>query len=104
MTVAALAWLVWREPPTWHRIVAILLTFAGTVLVSGPEPLGELSLSTAALLIGVLTLPTYSAYILFAKPLAGRYSPLTVSHLWVWIRSSAAAAVPVPHSSALAGT
>ena len=76
--VAAVAWLLWREPLTWHKIVAIVLTFAGTVLVSGPEVLGEISLTGPALLVGVATPVTYAAYSLFGKPLAARYSPLTI--------------------------
>ena len=78
VTVAAAAWLLWREPFTWHKVVAIILTFAGAVLVSGPEALGEMRLTGPALLVGMATPVTYAAYSLFGKPLAARYSPLTI--------------------------
>jgi len=78
VTVAAVAWLLWREPLTRHKVVAIVLTIAGTVLVSGPEALGAMRLTGPAILVGVATPVTYAAYSLFGKPLADRYSPLTI--------------------------
>ena len=39
--VTVVAWLVWRESLTWNKVVAIILTFVGTVLVSGLDVLGQ---------------------------------------------------------------
>jgi drug/metabolite transporter (DMT)-like permease len=76
--VTAVAWLLWREPLTAVKWLAIVLTFAGTVLVSGLDTLGKMNLTGLSLLIGVGTPVTYAAFSIFGKPLAGRYAPLTI--------------------------
>ncbi|MBC8447781.1 MAG: EamA family transporter [Chloroflexi bacterium] len=76
--VAVAAWLLWREPLTRRKGLAIVLTFAGTVLISGLDALGRMELSVPALLVGLSTPVTYAAYSLFGKPIAGRYHPLTI--------------------------
>jgi len=76
--VAVAAWWLWREPLTRRKGLAVILTFAGTVLVSGLNVLGRMRLSGPGLLVGLATPATYAAYSLFGKPLAGRYGPLTI--------------------------
>ena len=76
--VSVTAWLLWSEPLTVRKIVAIILTFAGTLLVTGLDALGEISLSLPGLLVGLATPVTYAAYSLFGKPVAGRYRPLAI--------------------------
>lgn len=76
--VAVAAWLLWSEPLTVRKMVAIILTFTGTLLVTGLDTLGEISLSLPGLLVGIATPVTYAAYSLFGKPIAGRYHPLTI--------------------------
>jgi len=76
--VSVTAWLLWREPLTVRKIVAVILTFTGTLLVTGLDALGEIRLSLPGLLVGLATPVTYAAYSLFGKPVAGRYRPLTI--------------------------
>jgi len=75
--VTVVAWLLWGESLTWKKVVAILLTFAGTVLVSGLDVLGEAQLSLGGLLIGLGTPITYALWTLFAKKAQGDHNPMT---------------------------
>jgi drug/metabolite transporter (DMT)-like permease len=75
--VAVVAWLIWQERLTWSKIVAILLTFVGTVLVSGLDVLGQAELSLGGLLVGLGTPVTYAGWNLFGKKVRGRYNSAT---------------------------
>ena len=75
--VALVAWVIWRESLTWKKIVAILLTFVGTVLVSGLDVLRQADISLVGMLIGLGIPITYAAWNLFGKKVRQRYSPLT---------------------------
>ena len=75
--VAVTAWLIWHESLTWSKLVAILLTFLGTVLVSGLDVLGQAELSLGGLLVGLGTPITYAAWNLFGKKVRERYNPAT---------------------------
>jgi len=75
--VAVIAWMLWREPLNWSKILAILATFVGTVLVSGLDVLGQAELSLGGLLIGLGIPATYAAWTLFGKKNREGYNPLT---------------------------
>jgi drug/metabolite transporter, DME family len=75
--VAIVAWFLWRESLTWSKIVAILLTFLGTVLVSGLDVLGQAELSAGGLLVGLGVPITYASWTLFGKKARETYNPLT---------------------------
>ena len=75
--VVVAAWLIWHESLTWSKLVAILLTFLGTVLVSGLDVLGQAELSLGGLLVGLGTPITYAAWNLFGKKVRERYNPAT---------------------------
>jgi len=76
--VTIAAWLLWREPLTRRKVLAIVLTFAGTVLISGLDVLGKVRLSVPGLLVGMGVPVTYATYNLFGKKLAGRYRSPTI--------------------------
>jgi drug/metabolite transporter (DMT)-like permease len=75
--VAIAAWLIWREPLTWQKILAVILAFTGTVLVSGVDVLGQLDLSLSGLLIGLGIPVFYASWNLLSKRVRGQYGPLT---------------------------
>jgi drug/metabolite transporter (DMT)-like permease len=75
--VAVIAWLVWREPLTWKKVVSIVLTFVGTVMVSGLDVLRQADLSWAGILIGLGIPITYAGWNLFGKKVRQDYTPLT---------------------------
>jgi drug/metabolite transporter (DMT)-like permease len=75
--VAVAAWIIWRESLTWSKILAIILTFVGTVLVSGLDALGQADLSLAGLLVGLGIPILYAAWNLFGKKVRQSYNPFT---------------------------
>jgi drug/metabolite transporter (DMT)-like permease len=75
--VAIVAWLIWGEPLTGRKIVAIVLTFVGTVLVSGVNVLGEADLTLFGFLVGLGTPVTYAGWNLFIKKVRDGYNPFT---------------------------
>jgi drug/metabolite transporter (DMT)-like permease len=75
--VAVGARLIWHEPLTRGKIVAILFTFAGTILVSGLDALGQARLSVEGLLVGLGTPFFYACWNLFSKKARQTYNPFT---------------------------
>lgn len=78
VVVTIAAWLMWREPLTIRKIGAIVLTFSGTVLISGLDILGNTQLTVQGRLVGFSIPVIYATFILFGKQVAGRYHPLTI--------------------------
>jgi drug/metabolite transporter (DMT)-like permease len=76
--VAVVAWLVWQEALTGRKILAIVLTFVGTVLVSGVKVLGQTQLTLGGFLVGLGTPLMYAAWNLFGKQVRGDYGPFTI--------------------------
>jgi drug/metabolite transporter (DMT)-like permease len=76
--VAVVAWFIWQESLTWRKIAAILLTFAGTVLVSGLAEQGGASMTTVGLLVGLGVPVSYAGWSLFGKKLRSGYEALVV--------------------------
>jgi drug/metabolite transporter (DMT)-like permease len=75
--VTVAAWLLWHESLSWSKIVAIVLTFAGTVLVSGLDVLGESQLTLIGLLVGFGTPTFYASWNLFGKKARQTNNPVT---------------------------
>jgi drug/metabolite transporter (DMT)-like permease len=75
--VAIVASLIWAEPLTGRKIVAIVLTFVGTVLVSGIDVLGETGITLGGFLIGLGIPLSYASWNLFGKRVRGDYNPVT---------------------------
>lgn len=76
--VAVVARLVWQESLTWRKVAAIVLTFVGTVLVSGVDVLREAEISWFGLLVGLGIPITYAGWTLLNKKVRANYTPLTV--------------------------
>jgi drug/metabolite transporter (DMT)-like permease len=75
--VAIVAWLIWNESLTWSKILAIILTFVGTVLVSGLDVLGQTEMSLGGFLVGLGIPIGYAAWNLFGKKVRKLYNPFT---------------------------
>ncbi len=75
--VAIAARFIWHEPLTRPKVLAIILTFAGCLLISAPG-LGSAPLTLPGLLAGLGVPVTYSACSLFGKQVAGRYAAPTI--------------------------
>lgn len=79
--VVLAAWLLWKEPLTWRKIIGVLLAFAGIVLVTGPNELTKTSVSGLAWLAAISLPVAYAAWNLFGKSLRGRYeAPTTFAY------------------------
>jgi drug/metabolite transporter, DME family len=76
--VAIVAHLIWRESLNRVKIIAIVLAFAGTAIVSGPNVLGALNLPLQGYLIGLGIPIFYSAWTLFGKRVRRDYNPATM--------------------------
>lgn len=76
--VTVMARLIWREPLTWPKIAAIVLTLTGCVLVAGLEKLAGTNLTAGGLILGLSAALTYGSFSLFSRHLTGRYSPWTI--------------------------
>jgi drug/metabolite transporter (DMT)-like permease len=76
--VAVAAWVIWREPLTWWKVLAIILTFVGTVLVSGLGGLGETEFTVAGLLVGLGIPIGYATWNLLGKQARASHPPATV--------------------------
>jgi DME family drug/metabolite transporter len=79
--VAVAAWLIWRESLTWNKILAIILTFAGTVLVTGLGILSQFQLTLPGLLVGLAIPFTYALWNLLGKKVRERCNSFTT---WVY--------------------
>jgi drug/metabolite transporter, DME family len=70
--------LIWREALTRQKAIAVLLIFAGTVLISGVTAIGKQEISAAGVIAG-FSIPTlYAAWSLLGKKLRNDYSPLPI--------------------------
>jgi DME family drug/metabolite transporter len=76
--VALMARLIWQEPLTRYKVLAIVLTLAGCALVAGPEELAGVEFTAGGLLLGLAAALTYGGFSLFGRQVAPRYSPWTV--------------------------
>lgn len=75
VTIAAR--LIWGEALTGWKVVAIVLTFVGTVLVSGVGILSTTDWTWASLLVGLGTPITYAGWNLLIKKVRHAFNSLT---------------------------
>lgn len=76
--VTLMAWLLWREPLTRAKLLAVFLTLTGCVLVAGFSPSSALEITAGGLILGLVTAMAYGCFTLFGRPVAPRYSPWTL--------------------------
>jgi DME family drug/metabolite transporter len=75
--VTVAAWLIWHEPLTVAKLLAIVLTFVGTVLVSGIDLSGHSGLSVGGLFVGMAIPVLYASWNLLAKKVRQKHNPFT---------------------------
>jgi drug/metabolite transporter (DMT)-like permease len=74
--VALVAWLIWRELITSSKILAIILAFIGTVLVSGLNIMNQ-EINLSGLFIGFSIPILYAGWTLSTKKVREKYNPFT---------------------------
>jgi drug/metabolite transporter (DMT)-like permease len=76
--VVLFAWLLWHERPSRAQTAALLLAFAGCLLVTGAYDLRNSSLNWPGLLVALSTGVTYGTLTIFGKDAVKRYVPFTI--------------------------
>ena len=76
--VTIMAWFLFGERITARKSIAIMLAFAGTVLVSGITATGDWKIVPLGLLIALGSAITYGTLSLFGKKLSGEYNTWTI--------------------------
>ena len=76
--VAIVSWFVWREPLTRRKVAAVLLAFAGTILVSQLDWQAGSQITLKGFLVGLGTAVSFSNISLFGKKLSRDYNIWTI--------------------------
>ena len=76
--VTAAAWYLWQEAFTGRKLLAIVLAFAGAVLVAGPAEIKSSGFTFHGLLIGFCVPCLYASWNLFGKKVRMQYDALVV--------------------------
>jgi len=76
--VAIVAWLALREPLTRIKVFAILVAFAGCVLVARLDLLAQAKITPLGIAVGLGSAFFYGMFSIFGKQVTSRYSQWTV--------------------------
>ena len=76
--VTVMAWLIFKEPLTLRKIIAVTLAVAGTVLISGIWEMSTIRIPQLGLVASVSSAIFYGVFSLFGKKLTGDYNPWTI--------------------------
>jgi drug/metabolite transporter (DMT)-like permease len=76
--VTVIAWIVWKEPLTWRKVVAIVLAVIGTILIARLDRVGITDITPVGVLIGLGSAVAYGTFSLFGKKLGGSYNSWTI--------------------------
>lgn len=74
-----MSFFLFKEKITLKKAIAILLTFAGCLLVSGVFEAGENTITLKGFLIGICAGLGYALYSIFSRYALRKYHPLTVT-------------------------
>jgi drug/metabolite transporter (DMT)-like permease len=76
--VTIMGWLLWREPLTWRKIIAVFLAILGTLLIARLDGLGGVQITFLGLAVGLIAAVAYGGFSLFGKKLAADYHAWTI--------------------------
>jgi drug/metabolite transporter (DMT)-like permease len=76
--VTIMAWVLWREPLTPLKILAILIAGVGIVLIARLDNLAQSDITIYGLVIALLSAIAYGSFSLFGKKLSASYSSWTI--------------------------
>ena len=89
--VVLLSAVLWREPVTKKKLLALLLTLVGCALVCGVFS-GDLSVTVPGVLLGLGSGFFYALYSIFGRYALAHYPPLTVT-VWTFLFAGPASLV-----------
>ncbi|MGD8603389.1 MAG: DMT family transporter [Anaerolineales bacterium] len=75
--VSLAAWLLWREPLTRRKVMALMLAIGGMSLIAGVNVNSHLQITASGLVTALGAALAYSSLSLFGKKLSRDYSPFT---------------------------
>ncbi len=101
--VVVLAWLFLKEALNASKVVALLLTVCGILLVAGAYDPANLEVSPKVLFTGLLSGLTYGLYAIFGRPLAGHLSPAVILSYALGFGSVLLVVAALPTFDTLAG-
>ena len=76
--VTIMAWIIFKEALTKRKIVAVALSVAGTVLISGILGMSAIQISRLGLVASIFSAIFYGSFSLFGKKLKGDYNSWTI--------------------------
>ena len=76
--VTIMAWIIFKEALTVHKIVAVALSVVGTVLISGIWGMSAIQISRLGLVTALFSAIFYGSFSLLGKKLTGNYNPWTI--------------------------
>lgn len=76
--VTIIAWMVYREPLTRRKFLAVGLSVVGTILCSGITKTGTGNFTTLGFMAALMSAIAYGTFPLFGRKLAGDYCPWTI--------------------------
>lgn len=90
--VVLLSAVLWREPVTRRKVLALLLTLLGCCMVCGLFDGGALSVTTAGVLLGLGAGFFYALYSIFGRYALAHYTPMAVT-VWTFLTAGPASLV-----------
>ena len=76
--VTFMAWIIFKEGLTIHKIVAVTLAVAGTIMISGILGMSTIQISELGLVAALFSAIFYGSFSLFGKKLTGDYNSWTI--------------------------
>jgi len=76
--VTVMAWIIFKEPLTSRKIIAVALSVIGTVLISGVLGMSTIQVSSLGVVAALTSAIFYGSFSLFGKKLTGDYNPWTI--------------------------
>lgn len=76
--VTIMAWIIFKESLTARKLIAIFLSVAGTVLISGILGMNTIQISKLGLIASLVSALFYGSFSLFGKKLSGEYNSWTI--------------------------
>lgn len=76
--VTVMAWIIFKEPLTSRKIIAVVLAVIGTVLISGILGMSAIQISSLGVFTALFAAIFYGSFSLFGKKLTGDYNSWTI--------------------------
>lgn len=76
--VTFMSYFIFRESLNWQKILALVASVIGTILITDISQVSSHTVTTMGLIAGLGSAIAYGTFSLFSKKLQGNYKPLTI--------------------------